>query len=490
LRIGLEKSKLYAGLFSRLKISFDAGSKTIIEAIDDPELFAPLFRDLQTWAAWRVFLKALFALPMAPDELEIFRECTGRETAPTTPASEVWNIAGRRSGKSFIAALIAVFLAAFVDYQPYLSPGERAHIICLAADRKQAQVVFRYVKGFLKNTKLSSLVETEKAEVVELTNAVNIAVMTSSYRAIRGFTVAAVICDEISFWPQDESVNPAEETIRALRPSMASIPNSLLMALSSPYARVGPLYAAYREHWGKDSEILIWKAPTLTMNPTISQKLIDRDMKKDPEAARSEWGAEFRSDLETFLTPEALEAVTVAGRGELPTSHSGNYMAFVDPSGGRGDAAALAIAHRDGERVILDLARRWPAPHNPQEVVRRMAEILKAYRVNRVRGDRYAGEWPRQEFAEYSIVYEPSNFDKSQIYLEFLPLVLSGRIELLDIPHLAAELKALERRTRSLGRDRVDHPPGGHDDLANAAAGASTMCYATGGGLFAGCDLS
>jgi hypothetical protein len=30
----------------------------------------------------------------------------------------------------------------------------------------------------------------------------------------------------------------------------------------------------------------------------------------------------------------------------------------------------------------------------------------------------------------------------------------------------------LERRTSPIGKDRVDHGPGGHDDLCNSAAGA------------------
>jgi hypothetical protein len=36
----------------------------IIQAINDPHLFRPLFKDLATWQAWQVFLKALFALPL------------------------------------------------------------------------------------------------------------------------------------------------------------------------------------------------------------------------------------------------------------------------------------------------------------------------------------------------------------------------------------------------------------------------------------------
>jgi hypothetical protein len=38
---------------------------------------------------------------------------------------------------------------------------------------------------------------------------------------------------------------------------------------------------------------------------------------------------------------------------------------------------------------------------------------------------------------------------------------------------LVSQIAGLERRTRSGGKDVIDHPPGGHDELANAVAGAA-----------------
>lgn len=449
----------------------------IIEAKDDLHLFKPLFRDLATWSIWFVFLKALFALSMTKGELALYRECTGRETPPQAPFREAWVPTGRRSGKSFIAALVAVFLACFKDYRPHLAPGERAMILIIAADRAQAQNIFRYVKGFLaSNPMLSKMVEGEKMESVDLANRVTIQVATCSYKSIRGFTAAAVICDEVAFWAADDGANPATEVLRAVRPALATIPDSLLLCISSPYARSGPLWEAFNRHHGKDdSDVLCWQAATTVMNPTISQKLIDRDMELDPEAARAEWLAEFRSDLEVFLPIEAILAVTVQGRYELPPIESVYYSAFVDPSGGRRDAAALVIGHKEGGRVVVDLARRWKSPHDPGIVAADMAGVLKGYRVRRVTGDRYGGAWPEAEFFKHGIGYTPSDKDKSALYLAFLPMVLSGQVELVDNQTLFNELRAMERRTRKGGRDQVDHPPKGHDDLANAVAGVCSL---------------
>lgn len=446
----------------------------IISAIFDKNLFKPLFKNLETWASWIVFLRAIFALPMSKDELALFKQCTGRQNPPEKPFGEAWAPTGRRSGKSFIAALVAVFLACFRDYTRYLAPGERAHILIVAADRAQAGVILRYVKGFLASNKmLSKLVEAERAESVDLKNRVTIQVATCSYRSIRGFTVVACIADEIAFWRSEENAaNPANEVLRAVKPSLATIPGSLLLCISSPWARLGPLWQAFNKHHGRDdSDVMVWSAPTTVMNPTISQKIIDRDTEEDPEMARCEWGAEFRSDLESFLSLEAVEAVMVQGRRELPPTPPIIYRGFVDPSGGRRDAATLAVGHKKNDLVVLDVARAWKAPHDPAVVVGEMAAILKNYGIHEVKGDKYAGAWPEQEFLKHRIRYQAADKDKSSLYLDFLPLVLSQRVELLDLKHLKNELVSLERRARSAGRDLVDHPPRGHDDLANAVAG-------------------
>src|SRR5262249_57653109 len=57
------------------------------------------------------------------------------------------------------------------------------------------------------------------------------------------------------------------------------------------------------------------------------------------------------------------------------------------------------------------------------------------------------------------------------IYLELLPVLNSNRAELLDHPRLITQITQLERHAGS-GKDRIQHPPGGHDDVVNAVAGA------------------
>jgi len=134
----------------------------------------------------------------------------------------------------------------------------------------------------------------------------------------------------------------------------------------------------------------------------------------------------------------------------------------------------LAIAHAQGDVRVLDALREVRPPFSPESVVVDFAALLKSYRISAVVGDRYAGEWPRERFRVAGIRYDLSDRPKGEIYRDTLPLLNSGRVELLDVPRLASQLCGLERRTARGGRDSIDHAaiPGAHDDMANAGAGA------------------
>jgi hypothetical protein len=209
------------------------------------------------------------------------------------------------------------------------------------------------------------------------------------------------------------------------------------------------------------------------MNPLLPADYLQRMREDDPEAYRSEVLGEFRAGVVTFLDADMLAACVVEGRHELAPVDGTKYTAFTDPAGGSGkDAMTLAIAHAQGDRIVLDALRAWPPPFNPTGVVGEAALLLKQYCVRDVVGDRYAGEWPREAFRSNGVRYTVAELNRSELYLELLPTVNAGAVELLDDPKLLRELRGLERRRGLAGRDRVDHRPGEHDDLANSVAGA------------------
>lgn len=283
----------------------------------------------------------------------------------------------------------------------------------------------------------------------------------------------AALLDEVAFWRSDESANPDTEIIAALRPAMATVPGAVLLCASSPYARRGALWEAWRHHHGRDGDTtLVWQADTRTMNPTVPQRVVDDAARDDPARAAAEYGAEFRSDIESFVGREAVEAVTERDVRERSPVPGVRYFGFVDPSGGRADSFTLAVAHNQDGLAVLDCVREVRPPFSPEGVVGEFSTLLRRYRITTVTGDRYAGDWPREQFRKRGIEYRPAAKPKSDLYLELLAPINSGRVSLLDLPRLTNQLVSLERRTARSGKDSIDHAPGAHDDLANAAAGA------------------
>jgi len=451
---------------------------TIIDAIKHKQLFGSLdaFKSLDTWSSWLTWLKAVFALPMTDDELETFKQCTGRTQQPTKQPKEVFTVAGRRAGKSFISAVVACYLACFESYAKYLNAGERGVILVLAVDKDQARILFQYITGIIRAIPpLSQLIVAERANELELSTGVNIMVRASDFRSVRGLSIVAAICDEVAFWPE-EGVNPSAEVFVALRPAMATIPNSKLLCISTPYSQSGSLYEAHRNFYGVDSgDTLVWVAPTATMNPLISQAMIDKELERDPEGAASEWLARFRTDVSAAFSVESLESCTIKGRDELPPSPIIQYTGFVDPSGGKNDSFSLAIGHKSEDKAVIDLVRAWDSPFNPKEVTAEISKVLKTYGCLTVTGDRFAAEWPIAEFYEHGITYQQCEVNKSELYLSFIPQTNSQSVELPDDKRLLTQLRRLERKRGRAGKDTVDHPPRLHDDLANSVAGVSFL---------------
>ncbi|WP_223843379.1 hypothetical protein [Sinorhizobium fredii] len=384
---------------------------------------------------------------------------------------------GRRGGKSFVAALVAVFLACFFDYRPYLAPGERGTIMVIAADKKQARVILRYIAAMLNGIEmLKEMKARETANGFDLDNAVSIEVGTASFRSSRGYTYVAVLCDEIAFWRTDDAAEPDFAILDAIRPGMATIPNAMLLCMSSPYARKGALWDAFRRFYGKDGTPLVWKATTREMNPSIPQSHIDRALERDHASAMAEYMAEFRSDIEAFVTREVVEACVSPGVHERPFVRGTKYKAFVDPSGGSNDSFTMAIAHREDGRIVHDLTRERKPPFSPEATIAEFCKTLKDYGITEVHGDRYGGEFPREHFRKHGIGYRLSDKPRTDLYIELLPNLNSGKADLLDSPALVNQIVGLERRVSRGGKESIDHAPGGHDDLANSVAGAVWLC--------------
>lgn len=445
----------------------------ILQALDDPNILGHVIK-ASTWQAWRTFLKALYGLPMDATDLARFQHHTGRQEPRPGGYPEAACIVGCQSGKSQIASLVGNYeaMSAVRGKQTGL------YVTLLAQDLRGAQrALFGYVREAIHNSPLlSNEVIRETAESIELSGGMTLAVYPCRPAAIRGIRAACIIVDELAFFISTDGRPTDTEMLRAARTRTATTGGKILI-LSSPYAQSGALWELHRRHFGReDSSTLIWQASAPEMNPTLPTDYLERMAQDDPEAYRSEVLGEFRQGVSTLFDPEALDACVHTGVRERAPDQNHTYTSFTDVASGSGkDAFAVGVAHPDGDRIVLDCLRIWKPPFNPSGVIAEAANLLRSYRLSETCGDRYAPGFVNEGFAAHGITYRPSEYDRSALYLELLPLINAGRAVLLDQPELLRELRGLERRRGSSGKDRVDHRSGQHDDAANAAAGALVL---------------
>ena len=431
--------------------------KNIIEFIKDSQLIGGDLSQHQETA-----LRLPYGLPLTKKQYGIAQAALDMVEIVRKVSREITYICGRRGGKSDrIAGNIGTFEAVCGGHEKYLAPGERGTILLVAQDMRAARVLFGYIKAKFENSPLlSQLLQDIRKSEIDLTNNLSISIFPCSFRAPRGFSVPVAILDELAFFRHEGAVID-REVVNAIRPAQATFPNSKLIKISSPYSKSGELYKDFSTRHQRE-DLLVFKAASWEMNPSIPQSFLDNEKERDPEMFDREYAANFSSSISNVFDREYVENCVVHDRHELPYISEFRYFAGVDPSGGGADEFALSICHRDGP-VIQDVIRGWRSKR-PADVVEEAAKLLHSYNISTVVGDRYSGEWVRQAFMKAGIRYVVSSLTSSDALLELLPLINQGSIQLLDNRVQTNQLISLERRTSRTGKDSLGHPQGLHDD--------------------------
>jgi hypothetical protein len=448
---------------------------SIRKALHDGRLLGNALKG-DSWKPWRTLLIAANGEKLTDDERALFTTLTGREHEPLQRVDEFAAVAGRRGGKSRAMSVLATYIAGLCDHSDALVPGEKGVLLCIALDQRVAKIILDYAQALFEGSPiLRQLIASRTADAIELTNGISLEVRPASFRKLRGPTYVAVIADELAYWYTEANyANPDTEVINAVAPGLTTTGGPLIL-VSSPYAKAGALWDAYRRNYGPqgDALTLVAYGPSRTFNPTLPQRVIERALAKDRARASAEYLCQFRSDIEGFVALEVVEACVGDHREMQPVAG----CTVVDPSGGSEDSFTLAISHRDrrNDLIVIDCVRERVPPFSPEQVVEDFATLLKSYGITRVTGDRYGGEFPRELFRKHGITYDLAKQTKSELFRDLLPLLNSVRITLPRNDRLVSQIVSLERRVASSGRETITHPDHGHDDVANAVGGAAKL---------------
>jgi hypothetical protein len=375
-------------------------------------------------------------------------------------------------------AVFLCWIAALCDHRGSLAPGEIGVALCISRDQRVAKIILGYVEGILQaSEQMRQLIVGRTQDAIELNNGISIEVRPANYRTLRGPTYVAIVGDEVAQWfTSVDFANPDVEILAAVKPGLMTTKGPLLL-VSSAYARHGVLYDAYRRYFGPagPDDILVAYGSSRDVNPSLSQAEIERELAKDPVRNRAEYLSEWRSDVEGFIPRHLVEAC-VRDYFELPPAPGIAYRCFVDAASGvpEGDSYAIAIAHKLGDRVVVDAIREVRPPFSAFEVINTiLVPLCKSYGIHSVRGDAYAGELAREPIRRAGIRYELAKKHTSELYLDpFLGMLNAGKVDLPRNDRAVNQICSLERSIQRSGQNQISHPSHGHDDVSCAIAGA------------------
>lgn len=281
---------------------------------------------------------------------------------------------GRRSGKTLMAQVSAVYSAVVMDpiYRQFLRRNETFRIIAVANSELQAKIAIAGIQQMIMDSPFAHMVTRKREMSMELDNGVEFIGIPTSARAARGPACPLLIMDELAFAIGGNEVNAGGEAIyKALSPSMAQFGRyGKLFALSSPGLRQGIFYKLWEQSMAVRNDgtkefpnMLGFRKPTWEVNPRISPEFLEAEKKRDPEMFAVEYGANFISNAQGLVDDRIIDdSVDYVRQFGVPKDDCfGHYYLSLDPAKGNRDDYTACITHWENGHLVVDLWHEFEA---------------------------------------------------------------------------------------------------------------------------------
>jgi hypothetical protein len=418
-------------------------------------------------------------------------------------------ICGRRSGKTTVSAMLAIYCAIITNWGQYLHKTPFATVLILSHSKEFSDEVLEIIRALIqKSPVLRRLVNVKKKNTASTLNLsipfitdgkitysrVQIKVGAANSKTTRGIACCACLADEIAYWNVDENMKETDEKImRAVRPSMKQFgERALLIKLSSPGIKQGVLYGEYQKWLKKElpGSYVVFKAPSWVWNTILPKKEFIEEWKLDQDGFNTEYRANFVDSLSFFINPEFIDLAVVKGVAFQPPEPKKSqvvYRAAIDAAFKKDHFTFSVMGHFEN-RVKQYVMKGWEGtkknPVQAKECAEYIRTICKEYGIDEVAADQYSYEPLREIFQQYGVALVEKTFTltfKKQIYYNLKRLIHSSQMDLLDHERMAKELKELVVENTGSGQIRIGHPPGGSDDYSDSAAIAAFLAVESAG---------
>lgn len=443
-------------------------------------------------------------IPVEMTEVELYEYLTESEydfsDIRKNKIKNVDLICGRRSGKTTISAIIAIYCAITTNWKPYLKKTPTATVLILSHSKEFSDEVLDIIRQFIEESPvLTNLINKKRKQTTSAMNLsvpfiegnkivnsnVQIKVGAASKKTTRGVAACAVLCDEIAYWNLDESMKETDiKILQAVRPAMKQFGDKAMMIkLSSPGIRQGVLYNEYEasRKGTLPKSYAVFKAPTWMMNSIIPVSELKEEYTYDPEGFDVEYRANFADSLSNFISPEFLDKAVMENIEFLQASgnKSVQYYAAIDAAY-KSDKFTFTVVGVSENRITQCISKGWEGtkknPVKAHDVAQWIKTNIKDYGVNVIYADQFSFQPLKEIFDQYGLNLEENTFSptfKKKIYFNLKKLVHSEQIDLLDNKIQTKELRELIVEKSSSGTIKIGHPNSGSDDFADSLAVAA-----------------
>lgn len=289
---------------------------------------------------------------------------------------------GRRGGKSSTLSRLGVVEAVYGHHD--VPPSDTGVVAIISTNKGEAADRLTTIRAILDA--LSIAYEPWGGGVLGIRlvgRRIGFRVFTASIAGVSGFTSIFVIADEVAKWKDaDTGVNPANEVIKSVRPTMATMRNARIVLSSSPFSVLDAHYDAFE--LGETDLQIIAAAKTWEANPTLTEAET-RVLEPDESTWLREYGNVPQEEVESSLL-DASDLVVCTRKkhpGDLPRVEGWRYVAAMDPAT-RTNAWTLVVAGQGpkGVRHVV-LARQWVPrrgkPLRSENVLREIKDLIAPY---------------------------------------------------------------------------------------------------------------
>lgn len=456
---------------------------------------------------------------------------------PSKPIKELVVVAGRRSGKSLIAACIIGYelykLAKYEDPAKHYGKPTQASIKILnvAPTDEQASLVFDAastaiahcptLKNRLANKTQEYFALWTNEDLKQGKNKASLSFLTGgcSSNGLRGHDAILICLDEMAFFLNNGGKMSGDEVYGALKPSILQFKgDGKTICISSPHAKYGKFYDLYNDGMQeKESTTLVFQMYTAMVNPdNITSDDLKLERRRNRNKFLAEYGAEFSDSVSAWVddSDEFMLCVDPTFKKPHRGEYDTKYYAGLD-IGMKNDGTALSIVHEEDGEIVLDYANVWFSGSSDvwnvdnsiykdctqfkhkkilsmEDIVAEIKEINRWFPIKEGILDQHQGysiiEFLEREKLTMFTQIHFNDTKNSEVYAIAKRLYADQLLKLWNHPVLVPELLSLEQERKGAGVNdqkesfvklevRAPQRKGAHDDISESFVRAVYLAY-------------